>query len=146
MINKESKKVYALRTDGTGGEELGDLFDMEEVIQGTGKSYWYRSVIAHRGYVYIGATFYTKEETILEFARLPITGGKKEVLYQETYPIQAIESNGSGSVHVNMSVYLGFTFYFGVGSKIYFVTCENKNRDSKIFCYDTFVFIRMDLL
>lgn len=137
LIINDANKIYFLRTDGTGGEEKEGFFEAQGNGNGSGGGGGQHGTpIAHRGYLYAGFLTYTEKETIFEFSRIPIRGGKKEIIYQKTYPIGQVTNSGAETI-VSVNTNYGFNGYFGIGSKVYFSTCQTDGWDSRIFCYDT---------
>ena len=113
-----------LRTDGSGGEEIGTFvdYDAKEYING----HIFTSLIAHRGYLYAGYSLYSKDEAISRFVRLPVSGGEPEILYEKKQPF---ETSKRGT--------FTFSSIYGIGSKIYFQFRDANINTSELYCYNT---------
>ena len=113
-----------LRTDGSGGEEIGTFvdYDAKEYING----HIFTSLIAHRGYLYAGYSLYSKDEAISRFVRLPVSGGEPEILYEKKQPF---ETSKRGT--------FTFSSIYGIGSKIYFQFRDTNINTSELYCYNT---------
>ena len=116
--------VSYLRTDGSGGEEIGTFvdYDAKEYINGHQIGF----PIAHRGYLYVGYSLYSKDEAISRFVRLPVSGGEPEILYEKTQPF---ETSKRGTFM--------FSNFYGIGSKVYFQFRDANININEIYCYNT---------
>ena len=124
VTNDSWNIVSYLRTDGSGGEEIGTFvdYDAKEYINGHHIGF----PIAHRGYLYVGYSLYSKDEAISRFVRLPVSGGEPEILYEKTQPF---ETSKRGTFM--------FSSFYGIGSKVYFQFRDANINTSELYCYNT---------
>ena len=124
LIVSSGNTVSYLRTDGSGGEEIGAFvdYDAKEYINGNSIG----TPIAHRGYLYVGYSLYSKDEATSRFVRLSVSGGEPEILMEKK---QAFNTSKRGTFM--------FSNFYGIGSKVYFQFYDSNINISEIYCYNT---------